>query len=161
MMSILERILQIANDSSLVNSTSLINVEEPISISGPSISNNFEEAVQASINATPQEAERILSEEISTPNQDDLSPDLEISPSLESLQDDSLNSYIDPCTDQTLYRPLPHTAKWTKAHPVNQILGNPSSSVRTRSVTANECLFTSFLSNVEPMKVSEALIDPD
>ena len=44
---------------------------------------------------------------------------------------------------------------------MNQILGNPSSSVRTRSAIANECLFTSFLSNVEPMKVSESLADPD
>ena len=139
----------------------MINVEELVPISGPSTSNISEEVVQAPINATPQEAERVLSEETSTPNQDDLSPDLEISPSLESLQDDSLNSYIDPCTDQTLYRPLPHTTKWTKAHPMNQVLGNPSSLVRTRSTTTNECLFTSFLSNVEPMKVSEALTDPD
>ena len=68
---------------------------------------------------------------------------------------------MDPCTDQTLYRPLPHTIKWTKDHPVNQILGNPSSLVRTRSMTANECLFTLFLSSIEPMKVSEALVDPD
>ena len=53
---------------------------------------------------TLQEAERALSEETSTPNQDDSSSDLEISLSLESLQDDSLKSRIDPCTNQTLYK---------------------------------------------------------
>ena len=48
-----------------------------------------------------------------------------------------------------------------KAHPVNQIIGDPRSSVKTRLPTVNECLFTSFLSCIEPMKVSEAHANPD
>ncbi|KAI3728074.1 hypothetical protein L6452_16702 [Arctium lappa] len=59
--------------------------------------------------------------------------------------------------------PLPHTTKWTKAHPLHQIIGDPASSVSTRSKVAssNECLFTCFLSKLEPTKISEALADPD
>ncbi|KAI3729977.1 hypothetical protein L6452_18650 [Arctium lappa] len=59
--------------------------------------------------------------------------------------------------------PLPHTTKWTKAHPLHQIIGDPASSVSTRSKvdSSNECLFTCFLSKLEPTKVSKALADPD
>ncbi|KAJ9539963.1 hypothetical protein OSB04_026469 [Centaurea solstitialis] len=57
--------------------------------------------------------------------------------------------------------PLPHTTKWTRDHPLHQIIGDPNAPVQTRSATANECLFAAFLSNVEPLKVSDALADPD
>ncbi|KAJ9538317.1 hypothetical protein OSB04_031050 [Centaurea solstitialis] len=52
---------------------------------------------------------------------------------------------------------LPHTTKWTRAHPLNQVIGNTSAPVKTRSATQNECLFASFLSNHEPSHVTEAL----
>ncbi|KAJ9553320.1 hypothetical protein OSB04_017365 [Centaurea solstitialis] len=60
--------------------------------------------------------------------------------------------------DQT---PLPHIAKWTKAHPIDLIIGDPTSSVQTRAATANECNFSVFLSNIEPTRVSDALQDSD
>ncbi|KAI3677816.1 hypothetical protein L6452_37086 [Arctium lappa] len=64
---------------------------------------------------------------------------------------------------QDVIDPLPHTTKWTRSHPIHQIIGDPQASVSTRSRTAtfNECLFTCFLSNIEPTKVYEALEDPD
>ncbi|KAJ9561372.1 hypothetical protein OSB04_006532 [Centaurea solstitialis] len=60
--------------------------------------------------------------------------------------------------DQT---PLPHIAKWTKAHPIDLIIGDPTSSVQTRAATANECNFSVFLSNIEPTRVPDALQDSD
>ncbi|KAJ9565619.1 hypothetical protein OSB04_001585 [Centaurea solstitialis] len=60
--------------------------------------------------------------------------------------------------DQT---PLPHTAKWTKAHPIDLIIGDPTSSVQTRAATANECNFSVFLSTIEPTRDSDALQDFD
>ncbi|KAJ9550472.1 hypothetical protein OSB04_014517 [Centaurea solstitialis] len=60
-----------------------------------------------------------------------------------------------------LYRPLPHTTKWTRDHPLHQIIGDPNAPVQTRSATANECLFAAFLANFEPLKVADALADPD
>ncbi|KAJ9541906.1 hypothetical protein OSB04_028412 [Centaurea solstitialis] len=57
--------------------------------------------------------------------------------------------------------PLPHIAKWTKAHPIDLIIGDPTSSVQTRAATANECNFSVFLSNIEPTRVSDALQDSD
>ncbi|KAJ9535146.1 hypothetical protein OSB04_un001776, partial [Centaurea solstitialis] len=60
--------------------------------------------------------------------------------------------------DQT---PLPHIAKWTKAHPIDLIIGDPTSSVQTRAATANECNFSVFLSNIEPTRVSDVLQESD
>ncbi|KAI3770544.1 hypothetical protein L6452_01680 [Arctium lappa] len=64
---------------------------------------------------------------------------------------------------QDVIDPLSPTTKWTRSHTIHQIIGDPQASVSTRSRTAtsNECLFTCFLSKIEPTKVSEALADPD
>ncbi|KAL8126391.1 hypothetical protein AgCh_013619 [Apium graveolens] len=43
----------------------------------------------------------------------------------------------------------------------NAIIGDHNAEVRTRSATANECLHACFLSQVEPKKTEEALLDTD
>ncbi|KAJ9544933.1 LOW QUALITY PROTEIN: hypothetical protein OSB04_024640 [Centaurea solstitialis] len=72
----------------------------------------------------------------------------------------SIDNIFEPSSvnDQT---PLPHIAKWTKDHPIDLILGDPTSGVPTRAATANECNFSVFLSNIEPTRVSDALQDSD
>ncbi|KAJ9538974.1 hypothetical protein OSB04_031707 [Centaurea solstitialis] len=57
--------------------------------------------------------------------------------------------------------PLPHTVKWTKDHPIDLIIGDPTYGVQTRAASANECNFSVFLSNIEPTRVSDALQDSD
>ncbi|KAJ9538374.1 hypothetical protein OSB04_031107 [Centaurea solstitialis] len=52
---------------------------------------------------------------------------------------------------------LPHTTKWTRAHPLHQVIGSKSAPLKTRSATQNECLFVAFLSRHEPSNVTEAL----
>ncbi|KAJ9544548.1 hypothetical protein OSB04_024255 [Centaurea solstitialis] len=54
---------------------------------------------------------------------------------------------------------LPHAIKWTKDHPHSQIINDPSDGVKTRA-TANYCLFTCFVSEIEPKKIEQALADP-
>jgi hypothetical protein len=46
-------------------------------------------------------------------------------------------------------------------HPVDQILGDISKGVTTRSRLANFCEHYSFVSSIEPFRVEEALLDPD
>jgi hypothetical protein len=46
-------------------------------------------------------------------------------------------------------------------HPVDQILGDISKGVTTRSRLANFCEHNSFVSSIEPFRVEEALQDPD
>jgi hypothetical protein len=46
-------------------------------------------------------------------------------------------------------------------HPVDQILGDISKGVTTRSRLVNFCEHYSFVSSIEPFSVEEALLDPD
>jgi hypothetical protein len=46
-------------------------------------------------------------------------------------------------------------------HPVDQILGDISKEVTTRSRLVNFCEHYSFVSSIEPFRVEEALPDPD
>ncbi|KAJ9551929.1 LOW QUALITY PROTEIN: hypothetical protein OSB04_015974 [Centaurea solstitialis] len=64
-----------------------------------------------------------------------------------------INLRIEPIPPPT----LPHTTKWTQAHPLHQVIGSMSAPVKTRSATQNECLFAAFLSRHEPSHVTEAL----
>ena len=48
-----------------------------------------------------------------------------------------------------------------KDHPIDQILGDVSKGVLTRSRVASFCEHYSFVSSIEPKYVEEALDDPD
>ncbi|KAJ9535709.1 LOW QUALITY PROTEIN: hypothetical protein OSB04_un001135 [Centaurea solstitialis] len=65
--------------------------------------------------------------------------------------------YIDLRIEPSPPPTLPHTTKWTRAHPLQQVIGSKSAPVKTRSTTQNECLFAAFLSRHEPSNVTEAL----
>ncbi|KAJ9542461.1 hypothetical protein OSB04_028967 [Centaurea solstitialis] len=56
--------------------------------------------------------------------------------------------------------PQPPALRWTQDHPIDQVLGDPSTGVKTRQQSGNHCLYVSFLSEHEPIKVDEALADP-
>ncbi|KAI3702503.1 hypothetical protein L6452_28241 [Arctium lappa] len=71
------------------------------------------------------------------------------------------SGFLDDTTDIQSSNPLPHEQKWTKEHPISQIIGDPSKPVQTRSTSMNLCMHDSFLSKFEPTRVSEALADPE
>jgi hypothetical protein len=52
-------------------------------------------------------------------------------------------------------------ARIQRHHPVDQILGDISKEVTTRSRLANFCEHYSFVSSIEPFRVEETLQDPD
>ncbi|KAJ9545484.1 hypothetical protein OSB04_025191 [Centaurea solstitialis] len=56
---------------------------------------------------------------------------------------------------------LPAQLKWTRAHPLYNVIGDVKDGVKTRSASANYCLHKSFLSKIEPKNVSQALDDSD
>ena len=55
----------------------------------------------------------------------------------------------------------PIRSVWSRDHPSELIIGDPDVGVRTRSSTQNECLYSGFLSQMEPKKIEESLTDPD
>ena len=54
---------------------------------------------------------------------------------------------------------LPRAWKYTQDHPMEQILGDPSRGITTRSRMLSECGNVAFLSQLEPKKISDALLD--
>ncbi|GJZ53784.1 retrovirus-related pol polyprotein from transposon TNT 1-94 [Tanacetum coccineum] len=62
----------------------------------------------------------------------------------------------------TLYQRHPSEHRWTKDHPLEQVIGNPSQSIRTRHQveTAGEmCMFALTMSRTEPKNIKEAMAD--
>nr|GEW00696.1 hypothetical protein [Tanacetum cinerariifolium] len=80
---------------------------------------------------------------------------------LEGAYFDASTSFHDSSNVHTLYQPYPHEKEWTKDHSLHKIIGDPKSTVRTRSQLANSCLFLCLLSSIEPANVAEALKDAD
>ncbi|KAJ9541694.1 hypothetical protein OSB04_028200 [Centaurea solstitialis] len=69
--------------------------------------------------------------------------------------DPSLN---EASTSGQVYQPP--ALRWTKDHPIDQVLGNPSSGVKTRRQSGNICLYANFISENEPKEIDDALRDP-
>ncbi|KAI3665047.1 hypothetical protein L6452_43664 [Arctium lappa] len=71
------------------------------------------------------------------------------------------SGFLDDDHVQTSSTPLPHEHRWTKEHPLHQVIGDLNKPIQTRSATLNQCMHDSFLSKIEPTRVSEALADSD
>jgi hypothetical protein len=88
---------------------------------------------------------RIMEVEPSTPHQDQSQAEEEVEPIQHEAQ---------------VPRPRIHQII-QKDHPIGNILGSISKGVTTRSHLATFCEHYSFVSSLEPLKVEEALTDPD
>lgn len=64
-----------------------------------------------------------------------------------------------PYLNSKLYKTIQE--KWDRDHTGDQIIGNPKAGVRTRKATQNECLYYCFLSQIQPKRIDDALINPD
>ncbi|GKC34583.1 retrovirus-related pol polyprotein from transposon TNT 1-94 [Tanacetum coccineum] len=62
----------------------------------------------------------------------------------------------------TFYQHYPSAQRWTKDHPLEQVIGNPSQSVRTRCQLETDgeiCMFALTVSQTEPKNIKEAMAD--
>ncbi|GJS32591.1 retrovirus-related pol polyprotein from transposon TNT 1-94 [Tanacetum coccineum] len=62
----------------------------------------------------------------------------------------------------TNHQPFEHLSKWTKNHPLDNVIGNPSRPVSTRKQLQTDamwCYFNAFLTSVEPKNYKEALLE--
>ncbi|GKC62732.1 hypothetical protein Tco_1095330 [Tanacetum coccineum] len=50
-----------------------------------------------------------------------------------SADESSTSQYVDPSNMHMFYQPYPHENKWTKDHPLEQVIGEPSQPVLTRN----------------------------
>ncbi|KAI3669326.1 hypothetical protein L6452_40558 [Arctium lappa] len=77
-----------------------------------------------------------------------------------SMELPAVHDENDASNMQQTVESLSSTHRWTKDHPLHNVIGDVQSGVTTRSASANFCMFSSFLSSLEPKKASEALRDP-
>nr|GFC52758.1 Gag-Pol polyprotein [Tanacetum cinerariifolium] len=62
----------------------------------------------------------------------------------------------------TFYHWHPSEHRWTKDHPLEQVIGNPSQLVRTRRQLESDgemCMFALAVSRTEPKNIKEAMAD--
>nr|GEY58168.1 retrovirus-related Pol polyprotein from transposon TNT 1-94 [Tanacetum cinerariifolium] len=63
----------------------------------------------------------------------------------------------------TFYQPYPYEFQWTKDHPLEQVIGEPSRPVLTRNQLRSDgdmCIYVLTVSPMEPKNVKEAMTDP-
>ncbi|CAH9088992.1 unnamed protein product [Cuscuta europaea] len=62
---------------------------------------------------------------------------------------------------QILTKTTTSDIRWLNKHPHHQIIGDINTGVRTRSAIQREALFSCFISQIEPKKIEEVLLDSD
>nr|GEZ07832.1 hypothetical protein [Tanacetum cinerariifolium] len=75
----------------------------------------------------------------------------------------SSSQNVDPSNMHTFYQPYPHEFQWTKDHPLEQVIGEPSQPVLTRNQLRSDgdmCMYALTVSTIEPKNVKEAMTDP-
>ncbi|GKB62381.1 retrovirus-related pol polyprotein from transposon TNT 1-94, partial [Tanacetum coccineum] len=77
-------------------------------------------------------------------------------------QGDTSPRYVDSSNMHTFYQHHPSAQCWTRDHPLEQVIGNPSQSVRTRrqlETDGDMCMFALTVSQTEPKNIKEAMAD--
>ncbi|GJZ80296.1 retrovirus-related pol polyprotein from transposon TNT 1-94 [Tanacetum coccineum] len=80
-----------------------------------------------------------------------------------SAAESSSSQYVDPSNMHTFHQPYPHEYQWTKDHPLEQVIGEPSRPVLTRNQlrsVGDMCMYALTVSTMEPKNVKEAMTDP-
>nr|GEY42946.1 Gag-Pol polyprotein [Tanacetum cinerariifolium] len=70
--------------------------------------------------------------------------------------------HVDSSNMDTFYQHHPFEHRWTKDHPLEQVIGNPSQSVRTRRQLESDgeiYMFALTMSQTEPKNIKEAMAD--
>ncbi|GKD95587.1 integrase, catalytic region, zinc finger, CCHC-type containing protein [Tanacetum coccineum] len=100
-----------------------------------------------------------------------ISQGVEESPKTPHFNDDPLHETLhEDSTSQGLssnvrpsYTPFELLGKWTKNHPITNVIGDPSRSVSIRMQLQTDtiwCYFNAFLTSVEPKTYKEAMLEP-
>ncbi|GJZ73720.1 hypothetical protein Tco_0637866 [Tanacetum coccineum] len=77
-------------------------------------------------------------------------------------QGETSSRHVDSSNMHTFYQHHPSAQRWTKDHPLEQVIGNPSQSVRTRrqlETNGEMCMFALTVSRTEPKNIKEAMAD--
>nr|GEW66332.1 RNA-directed DNA polymerase, eukaryota, reverse transcriptase zinc-binding domain protein [Tanacetum cinerariifolium] len=77
-------------------------------------------------------------------------------------QGETSSRHVDSSNMHTFYQHHPSEHRWIKDHPLEQVIRNPSQSVRTRRQLESDgemCMFALTVSRTEPKNIKEAMAD--
>nr|GFB94412.1 hypothetical protein [Tanacetum cinerariifolium] len=77
-------------------------------------------------------------------------------------QGETSSCHVDSSNMHTFYQCYPSEHRWTKDHPLEQVIGNPSQSIRTRRQLESKgvmCMFALTVSRTEPKNIKDAMAD--
>nr|GEV37501.1 retrovirus-related Pol polyprotein from transposon TNT 1-94 [Tanacetum cinerariifolium] len=77
-------------------------------------------------------------------------------------KEETSSRHVDSSNMNTFYQHHPSEHRWTKDHPLEQVIGNPSQSVRTRRQLESDgemYMFALTVSRTEPKNIKEAMAD--
>ncbi|GJW35140.1 retrovirus-related pol polyprotein from transposon TNT 1-94 [Tanacetum coccineum] len=77
-------------------------------------------------------------------------------------QGETSSLHVNSSNMHTFYQHHPSTQRWTKDHPLEQVIGNPSQSVRIRRQLETDgemCMFALTVSQTKPKNIKEAMAD--
>ncbi|GKD50964.1 hypothetical protein Tco_1279940 [Tanacetum coccineum] len=80
----------------------------------------------------------------------------------ESLHEDS-TSHGSSSNVRPSHTPFEHLGRWTKDHPIANVIGDPSRSVSTRKQLETDtmrCYFDAFLTSIEPKNFKQEMTEP-
>ncbi|GKB74098.1 retrovirus-related pol polyprotein from transposon TNT 1-94 [Tanacetum coccineum] len=81
-------------------------------------------------------------------------------PSYEEIE--SSTTALEPSNVQNFHQVQPSTHIWTKYHPLDQVIGDPSKPVMTRQLLHTDseiCMYALTVSTIEPKNIKEAMTD--
>nr|GFB86052.1 Gag-Pol polyprotein [Tanacetum cinerariifolium] len=81
---------------------------------------------------------------------------------VENDEGETSSRHVDSSNMHTFYQHHPSEHHWTKDHPLEQVIRNPSQSVRTRRQLKSDgdmCMFALTVSQTEPKNIKEAMAD--
>nr|GEW70960.1 hypothetical protein [Tanacetum cinerariifolium] len=77
-------------------------------------------------------------------------------------REETSSRHVDSSNMHIFYQHHPSEHRWMKDHPLEQVIGNPSQSVRTRRQLESNgemCMFALIVSQTEPKNIKEAMAD--
>nr|GEU58985.1 hypothetical protein [Tanacetum cinerariifolium] len=102
-------------------------------------------------------------DELNSQQQHAQQPGNQAQSNLKYAAESSSSQYVDPSNMHTFYQPYPHEFQWTKDHPLEQVIGEPSRPVLTRNQLRTDgdmCMYALIVSTMEPKNVKEAMTNP-
>ncbi|GKA90234.1 putative ribonuclease H-like domain-containing protein, partial [Tanacetum coccineum] len=139
-----------------------------VSTGTPSSTSVDQDAPSPSTSQTPQESPS----HVIPPGAEEADHDIEVAhmdnnpqfgiPIPEPSSEESSSQVVIPNNVHSVNQPPEHISKWTKDHPIDNVIGDPSRPVSTRHQLQTEalfCYFDAFLSSVEPKSYKEALTE--